>query len=148
MKILTILLSSLLLTSCHLLPIKDLTIDQKAVLVKSLSRTSTVLAINSLNEYVDKQISAAHAIKCGVSGYALPFLAEELLVRDFTLESLLLNSIDVEYATLLQSAIDLFYIYYNPPDVDQFLDEDSRKLLVAFFEGVVEGCDLTLKANE
>ena len=143
MKILLMISLLFLFTSgCSFIKIKDnLTVEEKATLLKSTARTATYFA---LTEYYKDNTqglkSRAQLIKSKLS-----VIGPNASIDKDALAAMLLEHIPTEYAIIIQNALDVLNLYIAI-DVSSAMCEDSKKLIDAFVTGVIEGCDLVLQS--
>lgn len=147
MRILISLLIPFLFVGCNFFnKTSELTIEQKEVIVKSATRTATVIALReSYKNKPEKQNEVANLLVDTIVNDVVPVIGgQSMVVLDFT--NLLKDKLSPEYVLAIQTALDVLTVYY-PISTDQLFDEHSKRLLVAFLNGVVEGARLVVNTN-
>jgi len=146
------LVFSLLLSSvgCGILqPREDVPLEQKAVFIKNAAKSAVYFSLAEIYKHdASKMIEKATWMKAQLNDVVWPVLRNPNVTIDEGTEKLLFAKIPTEWALLMQNAFDVFRLYYRTPATGELLDPEQLTLLVAFFNGVDEGCVLVISTHE
>lgn len=122
---------------------KSLTIEQKSLLIRNASRTATYLTLKEIyKDDHEKMLIKAAMIRDHLEIEIPPPITLEKI------KMALVAHIPGDYKLLMQSALDVFDLYFVVPE-DAVLNPDNLPpggiiLIDAFVRGIVEGADLVI----
>ncbi len=139
------------LTGCSMLGIREkseLTIDQKVNIIKSTATSATFLALTENSDDNEELVEKANDLKAPIENDVLPLLQDGSVTFDSITIGLLEEKIDRRYMLYLQQTIALLQLYYEVPDVGDFMSPEDISLWIALFEGIVKGANQALLTTE
>ncbi len=144
MKAISIILSSLLLSSCASFG-SGVTI--KSAVIFGVTKTTTRRVLTETYVDLDKRLDAAAKLMFALDTYVLPILSNPHAMIDQEVEALLFERIPVQYRDYILLAVDGLSNYYVSPVADEFLSNASVRYLRSFFSGVREAASDLLNEN-
>lgn len=136
-----------LLVGCSFIkPRGDLSLDDQKRLIHDTAQTAISIGINEIYKDDDaKKVERASELKQSVDENILNgiLLTSDTTVDQVTIQ-LLMKKIPPQYALYLQSALTLFQVYFETPEVGEILSDRNRQLFVSLFQGVSDGCQLVI----
>ena len=137
---------ALLLSGCGVFQFnKDVSVDQKAGLLQSSTRTATYFGLSKGIKDKAEQVAMANVVR----GHARDILvsinnpesAGQVNIMAEVEKIVLKLDIKTDEKILILQAKDLLFVYFiKLPTV--VLEGDNLKYALSFLEGVVDGCDL------
>jgi len=124
-------------------PNTEVTITQKCALVRNAATTAMFFGLQIVDVQDREAIAAdvAHKVSLALSKLrdveATPGV---IVVTDIVA----LFNIDPKYGLFLQNAVDIFNTYFVLVPPSEAIGQDNFKLVVAFAEGVINGCRLVV----
>jgi hypothetical protein len=143
-RIISLILILALLPSCALF--QNINVNQGKILVKAASRTGTVACLTTLLQQEEDRRTVAAAIKAEIVNNVVPLLDGENLTLNPSTANLLFAKVPPFLRPFLGDAFDVL-IGYKVLDDDVFSPE-AVILIKAFFQGIIEGCDLILGGQD
>lgn len=140
----SIVLCVLVLLSSGCAMFQNFGVEQKTVFIKSAARTGIYLGLTQLVEDVQRRQDVALALKQDVVQNVLALLNKDGVQVSSANLDLLLTKIPLELRPFVCDALVILHSYLKEADVTDSMDENGVKLLKAFFQGVIEGCDLII----
>lgn len=132
----------LLVCSCAML--QNLDVAQQEIMVRLATRTGTAFGIAEIVDGREEQLELAQTVKDSIVENVLPLLNEDNVSISSANMHMLLIKIPVNLRPFVAEALSIVDAYIAQANVSDHLDENAVRLLKAFFEGVVGGCDIIL----
>jgi hypothetical protein len=143
-RVISFLLILTLLSSCALF--QNVNTHQGAILVKAATRTGTVTCLTQLLDNKEDRVRIAGIVKNEIANTVIPILGSKNLELNSSTIGLLFEKVPFTMRPFLKDAVDILIGY--KVFADDVLSQEAAVLIKAFFQGIIEGCDLVLGGSE
>jgi hypothetical protein len=127
-----------------LVPNQNLTLGQKAELVRSSAQAASYFAAKSVYKDDVRRLQKSKDIRSLIGNNIEPVLANDNLALDAASEQALFSVLPPEYSLLISTAMTVLRTYYTTPTVKQTLTLEQLTLLRAFVDGLDNGLLITI----
>jgi hypothetical protein len=135
-------LALMLLCGCAMF--QNIDIVHQEVLIKAAARTGTWLGIQEGVDNIEKRQEVARFLRDDIVVNVISLLDGVDVELSAENRELLLLKIPMELRPFLGDALDILDGYMKQASLKDHLDDNAVRLLRAFFQGVIDGCDLIL----
>jgi hypothetical protein len=129
-------------TSCAFL--QKIDVQHQVVAIKMATRTGTMIGLEQLVRNEETRVQIAGLVKQDIARNVLRLLSGDNVQISTENLNLLLAKVPVPLRPFMYDALTILDIYMKRAKTEAQLDDNAVQLLKAFFEGIVEGCDLVI----
>jgi len=139
----------LLLTFSSCAFLQRIDIQQQELTIKTVARTGMILGLEELVQDDRTRVIIAKHLRMDIAENVLSLLSDEQAQISTTNLNMLLAKIPIALRPFVGDALGILNVYIEQTNTESQLDENAVRLLKAFFNSIVEGCDFVItKAGE